>query len=560
MRPAPSPARGAMMAKPDIRADALALPPLDTQGSTAPTAESLLRDGVRFWGMGDRPGAVARIDASLAQESGNPAALSMAAFMLAEMGKPEAAMAFYRRALDNDPSHRVAWSNLGKLLFALRRYQEARHCFQAACRLDENDADAWCSLSGALRELGRLVEAVEAGRRALEARPVFAEAALNLGNAFLKLDRMDEALDAYRRALGANPQFAAAHCGEALALKSLGRFAEARRAFVRAEELGSVEATSGKGCLDLSQGDFEKGWRGYEARWLAGRSIAEALGIRFPRWRGPGDCVGETVLVLNDHGLGDTIQFVRYLPLMEQAGVKPLFACPKKLRRLVAASMPIAFAEPDDPNLQASAQIALSSLPYAFGTRLETIPADTPYLRAEPDRLRHWAQRIGEHGFKVGLNWRGNLNPEADPARSAPLAAFAPLAAIEGVRLISLQAGPRDARLDAAAPTMRVERLGDAFDAGEDSFIDTAAAMMALDLVVTCDTSAAHLAGALNRPVWVALKRDAEWRWLIERDDSPWYPGMRLFRQETRGDWAGVGERMARELGRVGSVQTLETA
>lgn len=174
--------------------------------------------------------------------------------------------------------------------------------------------------------------------------------------------------------------------------------------------------------------------------------------------------------------------------------------------------------------------------------------------------MRHWAQRIGAHGFKVGLNWRSNLNPEADPARSAPLAAFAPLAAIEGVRLISLQAGPGDGQLDEAAPTMRVERLGDAFDTGQDAFIDTAAAMMALDLVVTCDTSVAHLAGALRRPVWVALKRDAERRWLIDRDDSPWYPGMRLFRQKTRGDWAGVGVSMGRELRCVGAIQAFETA
>ena len=153
---------------------------------------------------------------------------------------------------------------------------------------------------------------------------------------------------------------------------------------MRAEGLGSQEATSGKGCLDLSQGDFELGWRGYEARWLAGRSIAEALGVRFPKWRGPGDRIGETVLVLNDHGPGDTIQFVRYLSMMEQVGVKPLFACAKKLRRLVGGYRSFAFAEPDDPNLQVGAQIALSSLPYAFGTRLETIPANTPYLTPSP--------------------------------------------------------------------------------------------------------------------------------------------------------------------------------
>ena len=261
------------------------------------------------------------------------------------------------------------------------------------------------------------------------------------------------------------------------------------------------------------------------------------------------------MLVLNDHGLGDTIQFVRYLPLMERAGVKPLFACPAKLRRLVSSLRPVAFVDPDDPKLQVAAQIALSSLPYAFGTRLETIPADTPYLSAELDKRKRWAELIGAHDFKVGLNWRGNLNPEADTARSAPLAAFAPLAAIPGVRLISLQVGAGDRQLDDIPATMRLERLSTGFDSGDDAFIDSAAAMMGVDLIVTCDTSAAHLAGALRRPVWVALKRDAEWRWLIGREDSPWYPGMRLFRQKSRGDWAGVIEAMAYELRNIVAVR-----
>jgi hypothetical protein len=187
-------------------------------------------------------------------------------------------------------------------------------------------------------------------------------------------------------------------------------------------------------------------------------------------------------------------------------------------------------------------------LPRAFGTRLETVPAAVPYLFAEPALREMWQRRIGSHGFKIGVVWQGNADPEADRARSMPLAALSPLAEVEGVRLISLQIGRGEEQLLNQPASMRVETLGADFDAGPDAFVDTAAAMESLDLVVTCDTSIAHLAGALARPVWVALKVDAEWRWLTGRDDSPWYPTMRLFRQSRRGVWRDVFEAMAREI------------
>jgi len=194
------------------------------------------------------------------------------------------------------------------------------------------------------------------------------------------------------------------------------------------------------------------------------------------------------------------------------------------------------------------AQIAISSLPHAFGTRLETIPAAVPYLAAEPALREMWIQRIGAGGLKVGVVWQGNPDPAADRARSVPLAALAPLTEVPGVRLISLQKGFGEEQLSTLPSSMRVETLGADFDAGTDAFVDTAAAMTCLDLVVTCDTSIAHLAGALALPVWVALKIDAEWRWLTERADSPWYPTMRLFRQARRGVWGDVFEAMALEL------------
>jgi tetratricopeptide (TPR) repeat protein len=525
-------------------------PDVEGHGLGAPlgaTAGALYARGVAMWREGRRREAVGLLDAALRENPDFPEALCMGGYILGESGKSAAALQFYRRAISLKLDLPAAWSNAGKLLFELGRYAEALDGFQAALALQPGDPDLWNSRAGALRQLGRLDESAEAAREALRLRPDFAEAALNLGNAQLKLDRVAEALDAYRLAGSIKPDFSAALCGQALALRALDRFEEAREAFERAERLGNVEAISGKGCLDLTLGDFERGWEGYESRWIAGKSLDEALGVRFPKWLGPGR-TGERVLVMNDHGLGDTIQFARYLPMMIAAGAVPTLLCPSKMHRLLSSQRGGRLIEKTPEGESFDAQIAISSLPRAFATRLDGVPAPVPYLRAEPELAEKWAARIGPAGYKIGIVWQGNADPEADMARSAPLAAFAPLAAAPNARLISLQKGFGVEQLADVPPGMRVESLGERFDAGPDAFIDSAAAIAHLDLVVTCDTSIAHLAGALGRPVWVALKKDAEWRWLRDRDDSPWYPTMRLFRQKQRGDWGGVFAEMAERL------------
>ena len=507
--------------------------------------EALYTRGVALWNGGNRQEAIAMLDAALRRNPEYPEALCMAAFVLGESGKPGAALQFYRRAISLKIEQPTAWSNAGKILFASGRFQEALDAFDAALVLRRDHADLWNSRAGALRKLGRLADSAAAAREALCLRPNFPEAVLNLGTAFFKLGRSEEALDAYRLAVSQKPDYADGLCGAALALQALGRLREARDAFEAAERLGNREAISGKGCLDLMLGDFERGWIGYESRWIAGKSLADALGARFPTWRGPGEA-GERVLVMNDHGLGDTIQFARYLPMIVESGAVPTFLGPAKMHRLLS-SLPgdIRCVERTGEGEAFDAQIAISSLAGAFGTRVDSVPAPIPYLCAEPARVEDWAARIGAAGLKVGVVWQGNPDPEADTDRSAPLAAFVPLAAIPGVRLISLQKGFGVEQLGELPHGMRVETLGDDFDNGPDAFLDAAAAMTHLDLVITCDTSIAHLAGALGRPVWVALKKNAEWRWMRDREDSPWYPTMRLFRQQIPGEWAGVFAEMA---------------
>jgi hypothetical protein len=234
--------------------------------------------------------------------------------------------------------------------------------------------------------------------------------------------------------------------------------------------------------------------------------------------------------------------------MMIAAGAEPHFLCPAKLHRLIGPTLGGRVFEREPAELRFDAQIAISSLARAFATRLDSVPAAVPYLFPEKYRIPRWAAQIGAEGFRIGCVWQGNANPEADIARSFALRELAPLAAVPGVRLVSLQSGYGEQQLWVNPPPFPVLRLSAEYDVGGHAFLDAAAAMASLDLVVTCDTSMAHLAGALGRPVWLALKRDSEWRWLRGREDSPWYPTMRLFRQETPGDWPGVFAAMAAAL------------
>jgi len=510
-------------------------------------AADLYEEARRLIDAGRDAEASQRLDVAIALKPDFAEAFALGGYILERGGRAEVAMRFYERALSLRREQPTVWFNLGKLLIRAGRFPEALAALDAGLALKPGDADALNTRSAALRPLWRVEEAAEAARAALRRRPQFPEAALNLGTALLKAGKPEPALAAYRKAGALRRDYADAICGEALALTALGRLEQAATAFDRAVALGCREAVSGRGCLDLMLGRFERGWEGYEARWVEGKSLAEALGARYPLWLGPSS-PPQRVLVINDHGLGDTIQFARYLPLMTRAGAEPHLLAPAKLHGLIGPLVEGRIFAREPAGLGFDSQIAISSLPRAFGTRLDSVPGETPYLFAEEHRLARWAAEIGKDGLRIGCVWQGNANPEADISRSFALKELAPLAGVPGVRLVSLQKGFGEEQLWRDAPKFPVLRLSANFDAGGPAFLDTAAAMASLDLVVTCDTSIAHLAGALGRPVWVALKQNSEWRWLRDRDDSPWYPTMRLFRQPAAGDWAGVFAAMADAL------------
>jgi hypothetical protein len=268
-----------------------------------------------------------------------------------------------------------------------------------------------------------------------------------------------------------------------------------------------------------------------------------------PAWTGKESLDGKILFIYPEQGLGDTIQFCRYAELAEARGAKVILSVQDPLVRLMRQLGPtIGIVGQDAAPPDFDYHVALMSLPWAFRTDWNTFPARIPYLRAEPERVGKWRRIIGNGGFKVGICWQGNRRGQVDAGRSFPVRQFECLAGLPGVRLISLQKNDGAGQLLDLPAGMTVETLGDDFDSGGDAFVDTAAAMENLDLVITSDTAIAHLAGALGRPTWIALKHVGDWRWFLDRSDSPWYPTVRLFRQSQRGDWAGVFSEIERQL------------
>ena len=512
----------------------------------AKNAQSLYRLALQEQAAGRLEAAIALLDEALHIQPHFPEALCAGGFILQGRGANAGALALYDRAVSLDPDCALAWYNRGSILLALGEAEPALMSLSRACQLRPGDANAQCNRGAALFALGRLDEAIDAYSSALALDSAFPQAALNLGNALMRSGRYEEAEAAYRRAIALRPDYSAAHCGLGIVLKELARFDAARAAFDEAAALDPHEPQnlSNKGCLDLLLGRFAEGWEGYEHRWAEGQRPFPICDLRLgesplARFK------GKSVLIANDHALGDTIQFFRYVLVLAGAGAKITFAGPARLRRLFSsASAPIEWRDEKDLDGVFDERITISSLPRLFGANPSNIPLAEGYLKPEPQRVAAWRDEIGQKGLRIGLCWQGNLDFRVDPRRSFQLDAMAPLAEIPNARLFSVQKG---VDLGASGLGPRLVSLGD-FDNGPDAFLDTAAIIANLDLVVTCDTSTAHLAGALGRPVWLALKHVPEWRWMLKRTDSPWYRALRLFRCGPGDDWPVLFREMAGEL------------
>ena len=461
------------------------------------------------------------------------------------LGDTDAAIDLLRKAAALDPALVPAHNDLGILLHGRGALEEAEACYRRAIELAPHFAEAMSNLGAVLAERGRLDQATDWYKRALAERDDLPDAHNNLGSALVKLDRAGEAEVLHRRAVALRPDFADAHYNLGVALLDQGRYDEALPCYDEAIRLNpdSVDAHWNRAFVMLLKGDFAQGWREHEWRWK--RTQQPPRNFPQPQWRGE-DIAKRTILLHDEQGMGDTLQFMRYAPLVAARGARVLLQVQRPLLRLAAASLDVGievFAEGDlIPPFELHSP--LLSLPFACGTTIETIPTPIPYIEVDPAAAARWRNRIGPAaGLKVGLVWAGNPQHKNDRNRSIALERLAPLFEAPGVRWFSLQVGERAADLS-RAPAGKIANLADRLT----DFAATAAAIAGLDLVIAVDTAIAHLAGALGKPVWILLPFVPDWRWLVDRDDSPWYPTARLFRQPTRGDWESVAQRVRAAL------------
>jgi tetratricopeptide (TPR) repeat protein len=494
-------------------------------------------------------------------------------------GQTEAAIERLRRALELDPRRADAARELAVAWHALGDADQAEYFARLAIELQPGSAEMRLHLGNVLRGTGRREEALDCCLEAVRLDPAFAQAHNNLGNAYRDLGRAEEAVAAFREAIRIDPGLWEAHYNLALALREAGdraaaaehlraaverrpdfaqgwldlgllRYLEGDLAGARshydraiAEKPDFAEAHVSRALHRLAEGDFAAGWEEYEWRLQLDYVRRKALFSDKPRWDGS-PLAGRTLLLYGEQGFGDTLQFFRYAPLAAaRGGGRVVVCCLPDLKALLARSPGVdAVLGFEDPIPPFDLCLPLLSLPRLFGTTQQTVPADVPYVHPDPAKVRQWAERLPADGaaLKIGLVWASG--PKS--TRSIPLRELAPLAGVRGVSFYGLQRGDPAREADQAPGGLRVRDL----TPGLQDFSDNAALLANLDLLIAADTSLAHLAGAMGMPVWTLHNAPADWRWLLDREDSPWYPTMRLFRVEQFGAWSVLVARVADAL------------
>ena len=549
----------------------------------------LNNQGIVLERLGRCQDALTSLDRAIALRPDYAEAHSNRGNVLKALHRFEEALAGYDRALALRPDFAEAHSNRGDVLCSLKRFAEALANCERALALRPDFAEAHCNRANTLQKLKRLDEALAGYDRALSLkpnypeahsnrgatlhdlhrfeealasydgalalRPDFAEALSNRGNALQELKRFEEALKDYKRATAIQQNFAAAYSNCGNALRELNRFDEALASFDRAIALrpNLAEAHFNSAICLLLTGDLDRGWKRYERRWQTDQLCSEQRNFSRPQWTGTDHIDGKAILLHAEQGLGDTLQFCRYVPRVAAGGAHVILEVQKPLVTLMRTLADgVEIVAKGDPLPAFDLHCPLLSLPLAFKSGLNTIPSETPYLSSDPIKRNAWRARLGPSGkLRIGLVWAGDPRkqlPNAhliDRQRSVAFDRLAPLFDNTNCEFVSLQKGA-----DAVAQLRNSPLRHEIIDWSDDfhDFSDTAALIDNLDLVIAVDTSVAHLAGALGKPVWLLNRYNTCWRWLLDRDDSPWYPGLRQFRQDATRVWDAVIGRVAAEL------------
>lgn len=464
-------------------------------------------------------------------------------------GRFAAAQTCYEQALQLRPDHAETHNNLAVAFAEQGQRAEAIPRYEQALRLKSNYPEAHFNLGNALKAERRFAEAAASYQRALQLRPDWPEARMALGLALSAQGKLDEAVACHHQALTLRPNYAEAHNNLALVLQTQGKLDEVLAHFDQSVQLAPnfAAAHANRAQVWMLLGHYRRGWPEYEWRWqLPGMHLPP---LQRPLWDGA-PLAGRTILLWTEQGVGDTLQFIRYAALVQKMGARVLLAAPSSLLPLLRSCPGIDQLLPrEEPLPEFDVHAPLPSLPGIFGISLATVPAPIPYLQADPGLIQHWRREIGSaETFKIGIAWQGSPSYPGDLHRSIPLRHFAPLAQVPSIRLFSLQKGLGTEQLSEVNGRFDVVDWSDRLDETTGAFMDTAAVMHCLDLVITSDTATAHLAGALGLRAWVALPLSPDWRWLLDRTDSPWYPSLRLFRQTQLDNWDEVFTRMVELL------------
>jgi tetratricopeptide (TPR) repeat protein len=506
----------------------------------------LLRRARRGHERGKLGKAVQNYTALLKNDPGNFAALHGLGQIHLQSGRFDMALALFQSALKSDPERAGGFSSLGLCFHLLGQFDRALASYEAGLRIDPFHLELLNRRGVVQLELGRPQRALEDFDYVLETKPDHFDALGNRGNALLKLNRAADALAAYDLALRHAPENVQLLTNRAVALRRLDRPQEAvmsaRRALVRKPDF--AEARFVESVARLTLGDFSA-WRDYEARWSVGLLASQRRNFAAPLWLGDAPADGKIILLHAEQGSGDTLQFIRYVPVLTRRGARIILEVQPELKRLLAAFPGVAAVIARGEALPPfDLHCPLLSLPAAFSTELTTIPTDVPYIEASRDDIALWRMRMPRHRPLVGLVWSGGRVHDNDANRSMRLSAFAPLLDLPNILFVSLQHDVREEDIPSLNAQPGLFRFAQKFR----DFADTAAVIASLDAVVAVDTAVAHLAGAMGKPLFLLLPFAADFRWLRERQDTPWYPTARLYRQPAFGDWDSLIGVLRQEL------------
>jgi tetratricopeptide (TPR) repeat protein len=531
------------------------------------SAEAFSNRGVALQELGRLEEALSSYDIAIKLKDNFSRAYANRADVLQKLSRFNEALSDYDEAIRLEPNNAEVYFNCGNAFKELGRFKEALDCYQSAISFNPKWPEAYCNQGSALQALRQLDTALVSFNMAIDLKPDYAEAYSNRGNALQEMGRLEESLESYDKAIQIAPRLVDAYSNRGLVLEKLKHLSAAIASFDAAIQLDPnlADVRFNKSLTLLLSGNFEKGWQEYEWRWKK-HSLIISKQDRFfskPAWLGDQPLNDKKIYLYSEQGMGDTIQFCRYAPIISNLGAEVILEVQpplvQLLKQMPGVSDVVRFGDAVPPMIDF--HCPLMSLPLALKTTLDTIPKNTPYLKADSTKFFYWQKKLSNvNGFRVGLVWNGGFRPDQiklwgiNDRRNIPVSKLSKALSDLNVNFYSLQKGdPAESEIKLLEHELWPNENFFNYSNELHDFSDTAALIANLDLIISVDTSTAHLAAAMGKPVWLMNRYDSCWRWFLDRDDSPWYPSLKIYRQSRMNDWDDILERVKTDLEKLNS-------